>query len=177
MKNSETIVTERLILRKPKISDAEPMFKNWASDKEVTKYLTWPAHESVEVTKQTINRWLQEEDNPQTIRFIITIKGNDEPIGSIDVVGYQDDAPEIGYCLSRKHWNKGYMSEACKAFMNHLFERGFKRIIIAAALDNIASNRVIEKCGFKFTHIEHREHTSIFKEEPVDINWYEIRKL
>ena len=34
-----------------------------------------------------------------------------------------------------------------------------------------------EKYGFKFTHIEHREHTSIFKEEPVDINWYEIRKL
>ena len=39
------IATERLTLRRFEIEDAENMFYNWANDPEVTKYLTWPAHE------------------------------------------------------------------------------------------------------------------------------------
>ena len=50
--NNKSLETERLLLRKPKIEDVEPMFNNWASDPEVTKYLTWPAHENIEVTKR-----------------------------------------------------------------------------------------------------------------------------
>lgn len=45
------LTTKRLVLRKFKIEDAENMYHNWASDPEVTRYLTWPAHSSVEVTK------------------------------------------------------------------------------------------------------------------------------
>ncbi|MDD5985055.1 MAG: GNAT family N-acetyltransferase, partial [Turicibacter sp.] len=45
-KGTQRIETERLILRPFKLSDANDMFKNWASDDEVTKYLTWPTHSS-----------------------------------------------------------------------------------------------------------------------------------
>lgn len=45
------IETERLILRRFVMEDAEDMYNNWASDPEVTKYLTWPTHPSSEVTK------------------------------------------------------------------------------------------------------------------------------
>lgn len=45
------IATERLTLRRFEIEDAENMFYNWANDPEVTKYLTWPAHESVDTTE------------------------------------------------------------------------------------------------------------------------------
>ena len=165
--------TERLILRKLNENDADAIFNNWASDPEVTKYLTWPAHENIEVTKRVVDRWLKEEKDPKTIRFIITLKDNDEPIGSIDVVGYIDGNPEIGYCLSRKYWNQGIMTEACKAFVKHLFNKGFNKVLIKAVVENIASNRVIEKCGFKFTHQEYLEHQSSFKPNPVTLNCYE----
>ena len=67
------IETERLLLRKIKETDAEPMFRNWASDLEVTKYMTWNSHENIEVTKTIINYWLVEEKDPKTIRFFITL--------------------------------------------------------------------------------------------------------
>lgn len=47
-----TIETERLILRKFKVSDAENMYKNWASDKDVTRYLIWPTHKKLETSKK-----------------------------------------------------------------------------------------------------------------------------
>ena len=52
---TQTIETERLILRQFKSEDADAMFKNWANDEEVTKYLTWPPHGTVDVTKESIN--------------------------------------------------------------------------------------------------------------------------
>ena len=174
--NNKSLETERLLLRKPKIEDVKPMFNNWASDPEVTKYLTWPAHENIEVTKRVVDCWLKEEKDPKTIRFVITLKDNSEPIGSIDVVGYIEDNPEIGYCLSRKYWNHGLMTEACKAFVKYIFSKGFNKVLIKAVVENIGSNRVIEKCGFKFTHKEYREHQSAFKAEPVTINCYELVK-
>ena len=173
---SNKLFTNRCVLRKPKKDDVEPMFLNWASDPEVTKYLTWNAHESIEVTKQIVDRWIIEENDPKTIRFVIALQDNDSPIGSIDVVRYVDDNPEIGYCLSRKYWNKGIMTEVCKAVIKYLFDIGFSKIFINAVEENIGSNRVIEKCGFKFTHKEKMEHQSSFKPDPVTINCYELMK-
>ena len=170
------LITERLILRKVRIEDAIPMFNNWANDPEVTKYMTWLPHENVSVTKMIIEEWIKQENDPKTIRYMITIKGKDEVVGSIDVVDYVDGVPEIGYCLSRKEWNKGYMSEACRAMIKYLFDIGFEKIVIEADVNNIGSNRVIEKCGFKFTHQERKEHCSMFKPEPVVVNWYELYK-
>lgn len=53
MQNTGTILleTNRLILRRFRIEDAEPMFKNWASDLDVTEFLTWKPHANVEETK------------------------------------------------------------------------------------------------------------------------------
>ncbi|MBQ8142239.1 MAG: GNAT family N-acetyltransferase [Bacilli bacterium] len=168
------IETDRLLLRKLKKEDAEPMFKNWASDEEVTKYMTWISHENIEVTKKIIGLWSEEENDPRTIRFMITLKDSGEPIGAIDVVKYIDGNPEIGYCLSRKYWNQGLMTEVCKAFTKYLFAKGFQKIYITAIDENIGSNRVVEKCGFVFTHKERLEHQSSFKHNPVTIHCYEL---
>lgn len=48
---TKNIETERLILRRFTLDDADAMYRNWVSDDEVTKYLTWPAHSSVDITK------------------------------------------------------------------------------------------------------------------------------
>lgn len=172
----QTIETERLVLRKVKREDDEAMFRNWASDPEVTKYLTWLPHESLQTTRAIVQAWIKEESDPKTFRYMITIKDSDEPIGSIDVVDYVEGIPEIGYCLSRKYWGKGYMTEACKAFSDYLFDIGFHAIVIEANVNNLASNRVIAKCGFVFERREKKERCSALKPEPIIVNWYEKRR-
>ncbi len=172
--SNSVIKTEHLILRKFKESDAQDMFDGWCNDPEVTKYMTWNPHENIQVTQAILNNWIKEYDNPDTIRYAITLKNSGELIGSIDIVNFIDGNPEIGYCLSRSYWNNGYMTEACQAFIKHLFRIGFKKLLIEAKTDNIASNRVIEKCGFSFTHQETRTPWSVFKPESVTVNWYEI---
>lgn len=92
------------------------------------------------------------------------------------MVHYHNNLPEIGYALSRKHWNKGYMSEVCKAFVNYLFELGYSKVLIRTDTRNFGSIKVIEKCGFKYTHQEFIEHRSEARSESVTVNWYEITK-
>lgn len=167
----DEIISERLILRKVVREDVNSIFNNWASDPEVTKFMTWLPHDSIETTNKIMDYWLEEYKNPKTIRYGIVLKESNELIGMIDVVHYVDGNPEIGYCLSRKHWNKGYMSEALDRLLKYLFSIGFKTVIIGAEQNNIASNKVIQKCGFTFTHQETKLCSS-FKPYLVTINWY-----
>lgn len=62
MKNlgTKTIETKRLILRKFSLSDAEDMYKNWASDDKVTKFLTWPTHAELEISRRVIDKWVKD---------------------------------------------------------------------------------------------------------------------
>ena len=113
MNKKDRIITERLVLRKLRRDDTEPMFRNWDNDPEAAKYTLWVAHDNVEITKKLVGTWLEEEKDGKIVRFVITLKDDDEPIGSIDTVNFHNDIPEVRFCLSRKHWNKGYMSEAC----------------------------------------------------------------
>ena len=166
------IETQRLYLRKLTREDTQAMFDNWASDPEVTRYLFWNAHEDISMTRYVLSRWEEEEKDPSCIRFGIEVKEDHQLIGSIDVVRYVDGVPEVGYCMSRRYWGKGIMTEACKAFLEHLKNRGFHKVIICAYVDNIGSNRVIQKCGL-----------SLVKEVLIDVpsknlhdvrvNWYE----
>ena len=167
------LISERLILRKLNIDDAESIFSNWASDPEVAKYLTWPAHTNIEQTKRILDLWIKEYENPKTYRYGIVLKHNNELIGIIDVVDEINNCPEIGYCLARKYWNNGYMSEACKRFVQYLFDVGYQRILIEANENNIGSNRVIQKVGFTFTHKETKP-CSRWKPYLVTVNWYEL---
>ena len=166
--NDGIIFTERLRLRKIRKEDAESIFKNWASDPLVTEYVTWSAHKSIEDTRTIVDKWVQEYEKPETFRYGITLKDKDELIGSIDVVDFIDGKPEIGYTLARKYWNQGIMTEACTYFLKYLCNIGYKEIVIEADERNIGSNRVIEKCGFVFTHKETRE----IKNNKVIVNWF-----
>lgn len=167
--------TNRLVLRKIKKSDAKYIFNNYANDEEVTKFLTWNVHKNIKKTEKIVDIWSEAEKNPKTIRYVIVLKGTDEPVGMIDIVNFDGDIPEIGYCLSRKLWSKGYMTEACKALLKYLFGIGFKEVTIGAVEENIGSNKVIEKCGFKFIRKESRQLSKI-KPQIVVINRYKLLK-
>ena len=153
-KGTVTIETDRLILRRFAMEDAEAMFRRWASDDEVTKHLTWPTQTSVEISKMVLTDWTSHYPEPDFYNWAIVLKENGpEPIGNISVVGINKevDAATMGYCMSRAHWRKGIMAEALTAVIAFLFDEvGFNRIDADHAVDNPASGRVMEKSGMRY---------------------------
>ena len=89
-----TLETNRLILRPFNIDDAQDMFDNWASDSDVTKYLTWNHHTDINQAKEILNIWIKQYEKPERINFGIVLKETNELIGGIDVVGYEEGLPE-----------------------------------------------------------------------------------
>lgn len=151
---TETIKTERLTLRKFRIDDAEAMYENWASDSEVTKFLTWSPHESIEVTKYVLELWVKEYETDFCYKWaIIYNDGSDRPIGSIGVVAQEDTVGmvAIGYCIGKKYWHKGITSEALQAVIDFLFKQeGINRIEARHDVNNPNSGRVMQKCGMTY---------------------------
>lgn len=150
---TKKIETRRLILRQFTLNDAEPMYRNWASDGEVTRYLTWTPHESVEETKSLLNEWIDDYKKPEKYEWCIELKEIGEPIGSIGVVGIREKigAMEIGYCISEAYWHQGITSEAFEAVIAYLTkEVGARRIESRHDTRNPYSGKVMEKCGLKY---------------------------
>ena len=152
-KGTQTIETSRLILRRAVRDDAEPMFRNWASDPEVTKYLTWPTYEKVETAHQILDLWACEYEKPNYYQWMIVLKELGEPIGSISVVRQNDrvEEAEIGYCIGSNWWHKGIMTEALNAVIEYLFtEVGMNRVAARHDPNNPHSGGVMRKCGMKY---------------------------
>ncbi len=171
------IETERLILRRFVIEDADDMFNGWCNDPEVSKYLTWPPHGSVEVTKSLLNAWIPEYDKGDYFNWVMELKETGKIIGNISVVRVREDIGEalIGYCMTREYWGNGYMTEALKAFINELVSDGYHEIMIEAMPENIGSNRVIQKAGFELVGTRETP-CSVLKPEIVTLNTYILRR-
>lgn len=149
---TQRIETHRLILRRYRIEDAEDMFNNWASDPEVTRFLTWPAHKSVDVTRFVLNDWISKYDDGGFFNWAIEWKETGGVIGNIAVVKFHEEAEaaEIGYCMGRAFWGRGIMPEALRAVMDYLFDTvGVNRIEADHDVNNPKSGRVMEKAGMK----------------------------
>ena len=140
---TQTIETDRLILRKARPEDAQFMFNNWASDDEVTKYLMWQSHKSL----------IDNYKRPYYYDWLIELKELGEPIGSIGVVELKENvnAVHIGYCIGKKWWHKGITSEALSSLIDFFFNKvGAERIESRHDPRNVNSGKVMQKCGMKY---------------------------
>ena len=148
-----TLSSDRLLLRKFAMEDAEAMYRNWQNDRDVTKYLRWTAHENISVTKSVLRDWVRKYENPDFYQWAIVPKELQEPIGSISVVDMneQTNTVHIGYCIGKKWWHKGYTSEALKTVLPFLFrEIKANRVESQHDPDNPNSGAVMKKCGLRF---------------------------
>lgn len=153
----KTIKTDRLILRKFNENDAESMFKNWAYDELVARYVTWTPHKNLEHTRYVINKWIDRynKKNFYNWNWAITESDKNDVIGAVSTLNYEEKFGvkqiEVGFCLSSKHWNKGYITEALRAIVGYyIFVLGFNRIYAKHDTEHVASKRVLEKSGFTF---------------------------
>lgn len=150
---TQTIETDRLILRKARPADAQFMFNNWASDDEVTKYLMWQSHKNLKESKERIDFLINNYKRPDYYDWLIELKELGEPIGSIGVVELKENvnAVHIGYCIGKKWWHKGITSEALSAVIDFFFNKvGAKRIESRHDPRNVNSGKVMQKCGMQY---------------------------
>jgi RimJ/RimL family protein N-acetyltransferase len=149
---NDTVRTDRLLLRPLRASDAEALFAlfaNW----EVIRWLStppWPY--SLDDAHVFIAAQMNADTARSTYRAV-TLDG--ALIGGIDArssrpAGASARSPNLGYWLGQPYWGRGYMTEAARAFLRHLFDSGAPDTIYSGAFaGNSASLRVQEKLGFE----------------------------
>lgn len=148
-----TLETERLILRKFNKNDAESVFRNWASDDMVTKYLTWSAHQNADQSTGYIKFCLDSYNDADSYQWGIVLKETGELFGNISVVKLNEDleAVELGYVIGRDYWGNGYAAEAVKVVIAFLFEEvGVNRIAARHDTNNPNSGQVMQKAGMNY---------------------------
>ena len=148
--------TDRLLLRRFTLDDAESVFYNWASDDEVTKYLTWPTHKSIDVSRGYMDFFFFFYTDLSFYQWGIELKDTQELIGNISVVEVIDeiDSLELGWVIGRKYWGNGYTAEAALKLIDFLFDQvGANCICAGHDVNNPNSGRVMQKAGMKFEGI------------------------
>ncbi len=144
----ERLETERLLLRKPELADAGPISSGYASDPEVTRYLTWKAGQGRTEIETFLAGALDHWAKNRAFTWTILRKGVPDPIGMIDV--RLETHAQLGYVLDRAYWNCGLMTEAVRAILDWALSRpDIHRVWAVCDVENQASARVMEKAGMQ----------------------------
>lgn len=150
-KGTKELCTERLVLRKFRLADAENMFKNYASDERVTQFMPWKPYQSVKEVEAFVNDVIKDYTRQDFYHWAIEI--HHEMIGSISTVSIDDRHCncEVGYCIGYNYWGKGIMSEALSKVLAFLFDEvGVHRITAKHDVENPASGKVMKKCNMTY---------------------------
>lgn len=172
---TKTIDTQRLCLRRFEIADAQAMYQNWASDPEVTRYMTWPTHERVEISSMILTDWTSHYAQENYYQWAIVPKAFGQPIGSIAAVHINDRVGklEIGYCIGRSWWHQGIMTEALNAVIDFFFEEvGVNRVEACHDPNNPNSGAVMKKCGMTYEGTHRQAGRN--QQGICDLSWYAI---
>lgn len=159
-KASETIETERLLLRWPRRSDAKEVFDRYASDREVTRYLSWPTHRSIADTLAFVamsdDEWRRWPAGP----YLVLARENGRPgelVGSTGLFFKSPSRAITGYVFARDAWGQGYATEALLAMVDLARSAGIARLEAICHAEHEPSARVLEKCEFTREEVR-REH-------------------
>lgn len=144
--------TERLQLRRLELADAEAVF-DYASDPEVARHVTWPAHRTVADSVDFIRHALERYEAGGVAPWGMVLKPSGQLIGTCDYTRWlpQHACAEIGYALSRAYWGQGLAPEAVGALIRFGFSRmQLNRIQAMCMAQNLASERVMQKVGMQY---------------------------
>lgn len=141
--------TERLFLCEMTMDMAEAVHGN-SLDPDTRRFVADEVFETVEEAEETIAYLMSKYGSlsgPQV--YAVLTKDSGENIGYVQLVPIDNGRWEIGYHIAEGCRNKGYASEAVKAFLPVMMERlGMDEVYGIRLLENTASGRVLEKCGF-----------------------------
>lgn len=143
----EALITDRLLLRRPQLSDAVSLFEEYCQDSEVTKYLIWQPHQNINETSEFLAGCLARWESGEELTWGITHKDNDRLIGMV-ACRVRGHAADIGYVLARAYWKRGYTTEAARVVVEWAANLApIFRVWAVCDTANEASARVLEKVG------------------------------
>lgn len=147
-----SLETKRLRFRRWQESDAETLFA-YACDPELGPRAGWAPHQSVAESLMVIqeiltNDWTWAITLKETGAIVGTIAFYTKERSNIEISPH--DA-EVGYWIAREYWNRGICTEAVRLMIEVLRERNYRTIWADHFVDNPASGKVLEKCGFEDT--------------------------
>ena len=148
-KNHPTLETERLILRKIRVEDAEDIFE-YEGDPECTQYVWFNTSTDVEQTRRTIAGIIKSLDEGNGFYFAVALKGTGKVIGTADLFRVDTVNRKLiaGWMMTKEFWGNGYMSEAMREVIRFTFqELGLHRIEAEIETENIQSQKLAERIG------------------------------
>lgn len=157
--------TERLILRKVKATDIHDIY-HYASDDEVTKYVCWPKHLNIKMTEQFLDFLGSQYKTGNYYYWALIHKADNKMIGTAGLPKINDSIGEIGFVIAKEYWNQGLASEVVKEVIKFGFAKlGLKKIIGYCYKKNIASGKVMTKCGMTFTQVVNMKCGQVAKQK------------
>lgn len=168
-KGTRPIKTKRLLLRAVKKEDYKDMYR-YTQKEEVSRYVSWNVHKSIDETKALCEMWAGEYKNSNRYNWAIVFDGT--VIGSIDIVKIVDTTAFIGWQIDSDYWNMGIMTEAASAVRDYMFlEVGIDALNACYIKENIGSGKVMAKIGMKeITAEKYYEKLGDAKEHTTEID-------
>lgn len=143
--------TDRLLLRRPKLSDARQMFA-YAKDERVARYVLWNTHQNIGDSRRHLWDLIKGNALGQSLQFSVIEKETGTMIGTAGFVCFDKESQvgEIGYSLGYDHWGKGYAKELLRALIAFGFSRlSLERVQGMTDARNEKSARVMLACGMR----------------------------
>lgn len=173
---SSAITTDRLILRRPTAGDTEAIFQRYASDPQVTHYLAWPRHRTLDDTRGFLafsdSEWRRWPAGP----FLAISQRDGSLLGSTGLAFETPRTATTGYVLARQAWGQGYATECLLAMVTLARRLGIEHLSAHCHVEHVMSHRVLEKGGFE-CHGRVPRH-SIFPnldaDTPLDVLTYSL---
>ena len=157
--------TERLVLRAPRLEDAEAI-ATLVNDRRIAENTLRIPHPYGLADAQAFIASANAGDG----EIVFVIAGRDGGVlGCCGIAQLDGATPEIGYWLGVPYWGKGYATEAARALIDHAFvDLGHDTLVAGARLSNPASRRVLEKCGFQWTGVGLYRIRALRSSAPLD---------
>lgn len=143
--------TERLLLRLLQPGDAEAIAR-YAGDRRVAaQTLTIPHPYSLDMAREFIAHSQRGAVEGSDFVFALLRKPERELVGVIGLRPQAGHSAEVGYWTGAPFWGRGYMTEALRAVIDHIFrDLGLRRVHASHFAGNPASGRVMQKAGMQY---------------------------
>lgn len=131
-----------------------PLIHDYASDPEVTRYMTWGPNASLDQTASFARGQIAAArvEPRDAFELVVARASDDELVGRVrlTIESRVHRRADIGYVLRRSCWGNGYGTEAARMIVDFGFRRlSLHRIEATCAPENVASVRVLEKIGMR----------------------------
>jgi [ribosomal protein S5]-alanine N-acetyltransferase len=145
-----------MLLRPPNLGDADAIFKLYAQDITVLRYLTWSPHASVEITRNVIKGYIDEWERKIRLSWVIVRREDQQVVGMISLRLKRFEAI-LGYVLGQAYWGQGIMTETVRVVIDWaLGQPSIFRVSAVCDAENLASAHVMEKAGMQREGLVHR---------------------